>query len=165
MKFISFLFFLYASFSFCEERNCFSYADANVLSNKFLSAPDGGGYLVGVATDKLKSEFHNYEGINKIDVIMKHSTEVTFKEGKPGDYHSSKDFIGKFPVNECVWQISFATPQAIRDMCDDNGAAGYSFDFIKINGEIKLNNILELETLLPDGTFSCKAFNDYMNKK
>ncbi|HFS5791132.1 TPA: hypothetical protein ACH0S9_001736, partial [Citrobacter werkmanii] len=157
MKFISFLFFLYASFSFGEEVNCFSHTEANVLSNNFLSTLDERDYLGVVATDKLKSELHNYEGINKIDVIMKHSTEVTFKEGKRGDYQSSKNIIGKFPVNGCVWQISFATPQSIRKMCDDNGAAGYSFDFIKINGEIKLNNILELETLLPDGTFSCKS--------
>lgn len=129
----------------------------------FFSSSDNFDYVKEMATEKLKNELPHYEKNNQINNIMKHATQLIFIQGKPGDYQLSKRFIDNFPNNGCVWKVSFSIPEKIRKMCDDDGAAGYFFDFTKISGEIKFSSILELEILRPDGSFVCKYFDDYIN--
>ena len=123
-----------------------------------------------MSSEKLKNELPYYEKNNQINNVMKHATQIIFSRGKTGDYQSSKQFIdnypniNNFPNNGCVWEISFVTPEKIRKMCDDDGAAGYFFSFTKTNGEIKFSSILEMEILRPDGSYVCKGFDSYIKE-
>lgn len=169
MKIIIFFILLCSSCAFADETNCFKRGEVDSLVTGFFSSSDNFGYVKKMATEKLKDELPDYEKNNRINNIMKHSTQIIFTRGKPGDYESSRQFIdgfpsiNNFPKNGCVWEVSFLIPEKIRKMCDDDSAAGYFFDFIKVNGEVKFSSILEQEILRPDGSFVCKYFDNYIN--
>ncbi|BAT43784.1 TPA: hypothetical protein RY409_001180 [Escherichia albertii] len=170
MKAILFFIFLCSSCAFADETNCFKRGEIDSLVTGFFSSSDNFGYVKKMATEKLKDKLPYYEENNQINNIMKHATQIIFNRGYPGDYESSKQFIdnypniNNFPNNGCVWKVTFLTPEKIRKMCDDDGAAGYFFGFIKINGEIKFSSILGMEILRPDGSFVCKGFDRYMKE-
>ncbi len=111
MKNIIFFILLYSSCSFADEINCFKRVESDSLVIDFFSSSDNFDYVKKMATEKLKNELPHYEKINRINNIIRHSTQVMFIQGKSSDYQLSKHFMDNFPNNGCVWKISFSIPE------------------------------------------------------
>lgn len=162
MRIVAICLVIFSFGAIANEPACFSKEEASVLKSTFYTLT-GPSLLELAATEDVKDNINEFEGVKYLDKIIIHSTEIDFDAGPVGDYVSSTRTVGGGPEAGCVWNVSFLSPKKIRKMCDDDGAAGYYFDFTKVNGKVKLTNAMEMEETLDDGSFACRAYNDYIN--
>lgn len=161
MKYIIFIFFLYAEYSNATNPECFSRSD--MVGVKKIFSSNNKGNLIELAIQSAKLEILQDSFFNKTKNVLPKMTEASYEWGHRQESEmplgSSKTFPDK---NVCVWSVTVSFPDKIRSQCDDYGIYGYFISFKKIKNNIRLYKFTSILDDLSDGSLACKAANSYL---
>lgn len=131
MKYIIFIFFLYAEYSNATTSECFSKPDIAEIKQIFTSNNKDG--LIELAIQPVKLEISQDSFFNNTKNILPKMTEVSYEWGRRQESEMPLESSETFPdKNVCVWSVTVSFPDKIRGQCDDSGIYGYFVSFKKI---------------------------------
>lgn len=164
MKYIIFIFFLYAEYSNATTSECFSKSDITEVKEIFAS--NNKNNLIELAIQSAKLQISQDSFFNNTKNVLPKMTKVSYEWGRRQESEMPLESSVKFPdKNICVWSMTVSFPDKIRSQCDDSGIYGYFISFKKIKNDIKIYKFISILDGLPDGSLACKAANGYLFSK
>lgn len=120
MKYIIFIFFLYAEYSNAINPECFSKSD--MVGVKEIFSSNNKDDFIELAIQSAKLEISQDSFFNNTKNVLPKMTEVSYEWGHRQESEMPLESSETFPgENVCVWSV----PDKIRSQCDDSGIYGY----------------------------------------